>query len=333
MSKKAPNARAALCAATICLLIPLSAWSASAQIKPQGPASGAEPSPSPEAKPSPAPEVKPAPEAASEAGAAPQAAPTPTLERRFFRNVLRDQAAIWTSPFHAGRGDAKWLAPLGVSAAVFFATDRHTGGEMLEGGDNPKFVRISRDISQAGSLYATGGIAAAFYLVGREGHNARARETGLLAAEALVDSNIVVQVLKSVSQRQRPPTDHASGEFFDGGSSFPSGHAISAWSLAAVVADEYGQHRPFLRLGVYGLASAVSLARFTGRRHFLSDVLVGSALGYGIGHYVYRKNHDPALDADDGAKKKSLRSKLLPLAAPEFSRAERTYGLALAWDF
>jgi membrane-associated phospholipid phosphatase len=321
MSKDIPNARAAWRAAALCLLTLLFARGASAQIKPEAS--------SPEARPSVTPEVRPAPEATP----TPQATPTPTLEQRFFRNVLHDQAAIWTSPFHAGRGDAKWLAPLGVSAAVLFATDRHTAGEMLEGGDNPTRLKISRDISQAGGLYTTGGIAAAFYLIGRGSHNARARETGLLGAEALVDGQLVVQALKVVSQRSRPPADDASGEFFEGGSSFPSGHAISAWSLAAVVASEYGRHRPLLRLGVYGLASAVSLSRFTGRKHFLSDTLVGSALGYGIGRYVYRKNHDPALD-DDGAKKKtSLRSKLLPLVAPQFSRAEHTYGLALAWDF
>lgn len=343
MSRKTPHARASWRAATLCLLIALAAWSASAQIKPRGfskegaPASSpaAKPSPAPEVKPTPAPEVKPAPEAASEVSPTPQAAPTPTLERRFFRNVLRDQGAIWTSPFHMGHGDAKWLAPLGVGAAVFFATDRRTAGEMIEGDDNSTRVRISRDISQAGNFYTTGGAAVAFYLIGRASHNARARETGLLAGEALVDSSLVVEALKAVSRRQRPPTDHASGEFFSGGTSFPSGHAISAWSFASVVAEEYGQRRPLVRFGLYGLAAAVSFSRFTGRKHFLSDTLVGSALGYGIGHYVYRKHHDPSLDSDDGSQQKTsaARSKKLPLVAPIFSRAERAYGLGLAWDF
>ncbi|MDQ3745043.1 MAG: phosphatase PAP2 family protein [Acidobacteriota bacterium] len=340
MSKKTPNARAAWRAVTLCLPILVLAWSASAQIKPQGLSSGAGPSPSPEAKPSPAPEVKPAPEvrpapeASPEVRPTPQSAPTPTLERRFFRNVLRDQAAIWTSPFHMGHGDAKWLAPLGVSAAVFFATDRRTAGEMAEGGENTTRLRVSKDISQAGSFYATGGAAAAFYLIGQGAHNARARETGLLAAEALVDSQLVVEALKAISQRQRPRTDHASGEFFDGGSSFPSGHAISVWSFASVVAEEYGRRHPLLRFGIYGLAAAVSFSRFTGRNHFLSDALVGSALGYGIGHYVYRKHHDTSLDSDDGAQKKTSDARRkLPLVAPIFSRAERSYGLGLAWDF
>jgi membrane-associated phospholipid phosphatase len=269
----------------------------------------------------------------------PQATPTPSLEQRFFANILRDQRAIWTSPFHAGRDDAKWLAPLGITTAVLFATDHRTASKLGDGGDNQTRLRISKDISYGGSIYATGGIATAFYLAGRAGHNARARETGLLGAEALIDSGIVVEALKAATQRPRPRADDASGEFFDRGNSFPSGHAISVWSLATVVAHEYGRRRPLVRVGAYGLATAVSVSRYTGRNHFLSDVLVGSALGYGIGRFVYFKHHDPSLDADDGEKQHGekqhgeTRSKLLPLVAPHFSRAEHTYGLALAWDF
>ena len=263
----------------------------------------------------------------------PQAKPTPSLERQFFSNILRDQRAIWTSPFHLKRVDARWLAPLGLSTTLMLATDRHTAGEMAEGGDNQTRLRVSRDISRGGDFYTTGGIAATFYLVGRTTKNARARETGLLSAEALINGGIVSTALKAISQRPRPRVDDASGEFFDRGNSFPSGHAISAWSLATIVAYEYGQHRPLVRFGAYGLATAVGLSRYTGRNHFLSDVLVGSAIGYGIGRYVYRAHHDPSLDTDDGNKVQGTRSKLIPSTSPLFSRASRSYGLELAWNF
>ncbi|HEX8923031.1 MAG TPA: phosphatase PAP2 family protein [Pyrinomonadaceae bacterium] len=261
----------------------------------------------------------------------PQAKPTPSLESRFLRNILNDQYAIWTAPFRIGRGDMKMLGPLVLSTAALMATDRYTGGEIIEGNHSTR-LRISKDISYGGSVYATGGIAATFYLAGRATNNRRARETGLLSAEALVDSSIVVEVLKAASQRPRPLVDDASGEFFDGGNSFPSGHAISAWSVATVVAYEYGEHRPLVRFGAYGLASAVSISRYTGQKHFLSDVLVGSAFGYGIGRYVYRTHHDASLDEDAGAQMKN-RSKLIPLTSPLYSRASHAYGLALAWDF
>lgn len=263
--------------------------------------------------------------------------PTPSQEKKFVVNILHDQRAIWTSPFHLHRSDARWLAPIGLSTIALIATDRRTSGELVEHGDNRSRLRISKDISQLGSFYATGGVAAVFYLTGRATNNARARETGLLGAEALIDSAIVVNALKAVSQRQRPPVDHSSGEFFEGGSSFPSGHAISSWSLATVIDQEYGQHRPLVRVGVYGLAAAVSLSRFTGRNHFLSDVLVGSALGYGIGRYVYHKHHDSALDALNEKESRDsaelAHSRLLPRIAPIYNPRAHVYGAMMAWSF
>ena len=48
----------------------------------------------------------------------PKASPTPTLEHEFFRNVLHDQVAIWTAPFHLHQRDARWLAPIGLGTAA-----------------------------------------------------------------------------------------------------------------------------------------------------------------------------------------------------------------------
>ena len=259
---------------------------------------------------------------------APQASPTPSLENRFFKNILRDQRAIWTSPFRLSRGDAKWAVPLGLSAAALLATDQETD----EFGHNRRRISLSRDVSLAGSTYGTAGVAAAFYLAGRATGNARARETGILGGEALIDGGIVFSVLKNVARRQRPDHDEGQGEFFEGGHSFPSGHATSAWALATVIASEY-RHRRAVQIAAYGLATAVSVSRYTGRNHFLGDVLVGSAIGYGIGRYVYRTHHDPSLDSPEGQTTRDTQSKRSPFIAPRYNRSARTYGLTLAWDF
>lgn len=264
----------------------------------------------------------------------PKATPTPSLEKKFLSNILRDQLAIWLSPFHLHGSEAKWIVPLGLSSAALIATDRHTSGELVENGDNLTRLRISKNISRLGSWYATGGTAAAFYIAGRAKNNARARETGLLGAEALINSGIIAGALKTLSQRQRPAVDDSSGEFFDGGSSFPSGHAISAWSLATVIAQEYGHRRPLVQISAYGLATAVSLSRYTGRNHFLSDVLVGSAMGYGIGRYVYHQHHDPALDSSNEQQTSGLiRSRLFPGIAAIYVPQAHAYGALLSWSF
>src|ERR1044072_4823379 len=65
-------------------------------------------------------------------------------------------------------------------------------------------------------------------------------------------------------------------EFFDGGNSFPSGHSTQAWAVATVIANEYHDRR-MVQVAAYGAATAVSVARFTGQKHYLSDVVAGSA--------------------------------------------------------
>jgi hypothetical protein len=165
-------------------------------------------------------------------------------------------------------------------------------------------------------------------------HDGRAKETGLLAAEALINSTIVSQALKGVSERQRPQVDNSSGEFFDGGSSFPSGHAINSWAVATVIASEYGPRHPAVRYVSYALATVIGVSRYTGRRHFLSDVLAGSAMGYGIGRYVYHQHHDVSLDGDaQNQTSRLLNSRFIPNVTPIYSRGQRAYGAALAWSF
>lgn len=259
----------------------------------------------------------------------PRASATPTLESQFFKNILRDQKAIWTLPFHLHSRDARWVAPLGLGTAALIATDRRTGDEMAE---FDKQLNASRIVSYAGSAYGVGGVAATFYLFGRARHDDRARETGVLATEALIDSAIVVTAIKKIAQRRRPTAAKGRSDFFDGGSSFPSGHSIEAWSLATIVANEYHDHTA-VQIAAYGIASAVSVARFTGRKHYLSDVLVGSAMGYGIGKYVYRAHHRKASDSSADDPEESRGSKRWPMIAPQYDRRAREYGVALAWRF
>ncbi len=259
----------------------------------------------------------------------PSAAPTPTLEREFFKNILRDQKAIWTSPFHLHTRDGRWLAPLTLGTAALIATDQSTGDEIAESNSQ---LNVSRRVSYAGAGYYTFAAAATFYAFGRAKNDRRARETGILATEALIDSGIVVTSLKEITQRTRPTDGRSRSDFFDGGSSFPSGHAISAWSVATVIANEY-HDRPLIQVAAYGVASSVSVARFTGHNHYLSDVLVGSSMGYGIGRYVYKTHHVRPSVSGGGDEEESRVSKRWPTIVPEYDRHAKEYGVGLAWSF
>src|ERR1044072_8956992 len=230
----------------------------------------------------------------SQAQTSPTPSPTPSLEHEFFKNILRDQKAFWTAPLHLECSDAKWAVPGGIGLMALFTTDRITGDEMFEAN---RQLNASRAVSYAGSVYGLGAVAGTFYLVGRVRKDDRARETGLLSAEALADAVITGAALKGITQSARPLDGIERSEFFDGGNSFPSGHSTQAWAVATVIANEY-KHRRAVQIAAYGIAGAVSVARFTGHKHYLSDVIAGSALGYGIDKFVFHAHHRESIDGD-----------------------------------
>ena len=206
------------------------------------------------------------------------------------RHVLKDQVAIWTSPAHIRTHDLVWLAPLAVGTGVGIATDHHMMASVVS--HDPSFNQSNVDAS---NVLIGGFIAApvALYGWGYKQDDPHAREAGILGSEALVDGVAVEEVTKLIFRRERPVYDNARGLFFSKNahldSSFPSSHSVLAWSSAAVIAAEYPSR--WTQLGVYSLATGVSVTRVLGREHFPADVLVGSAVGWLVGHYVYRAHH------------------------------------------
>lgn len=207
--------------------------------------------------------------------------------------ILKDQTAIWTSPIHIRAHDFVWLAPLAVATGGAIATDHHVMTSVIS--HDPSFNQANVDVSNG----LIGGFIVspvALYGFGYFQQDARAREAGILGGEALIDGVVVAQGMKLIFWRDRPALDNAHGSFFQTSagldSSFPSSHSVLAWSAAAVIAGEYTSR--WTQLGVYSLATGVSLRRVLGQEHFPADVLVGSAAGWLIGHYVHRTHHRPS---------------------------------------
>lgn len=206
-----------------------------------------------------------------------------------FHRLGKDQAALWTNPGRGRFADLDWLVPLAGLTAGLLVTDRDASRHLS---NSPKRLDRSRQVSNFGTaamVSAAGGL----YLWGKATHDEHRRETGLLSGEALVNAIALATVVKYAAGRERPRADNGAGKFRQGGSSFPSNHAAAAWSVASVVAHEYPG--PLTKLLAYGLASAVSTGRVTGKEHFSSDVLIGSAIGWFVGQQVYRAHHKPEL--------------------------------------
>lgn len=99
-----------------------------------------------------------------------------------------------------------------------------------------------------------------------------------------IESALTNGVVKSFFRRVRPDRgDGGEGPLPYGmhrpiTSSFPSGHAASAFTAATVLARD-----PFSAAGYYALASLVAYSRVHTKMHHGADIVAGAALGLALG--------------------------------------------------
>jgi membrane-associated phospholipid phosphatase len=176
----------------------------------------------------------------------------------------------------------KWELPLAAATGLLIATsDDHINTHI----QSTSFASAAAQGSNIG-LGLELGAAGFMYLAGCTGHRSSdVANTGFIALEAMGAATVLALGLKEATNRQYAYTANSHGEFWDGGRSFPSGHAAASFAFASVIAHRYPEKR-WLKWTAYGLATGVSLARVGGKKHFASDILVGGALGYVTGTYL-----------------------------------------------
>jgi len=239
--------------------------------------------------------------------AAPAPSTSPAPEKFTFRSLsrdfLKDAGEIWSYPAHIRTRDILPIASLAVLTGFLIGNDEAIYREFRDYRDSHAWVRaVSPVISQMGSNGAWGTVAA-FLCVGLIAKDDKAVETAGLASSAMLQSAVLAAFLKGLAGRQRPfwaeGVDHWSGPvgFFKRlkpglrgkYNSFPGGHAITAFSLATVVAMQY-RKSVWVPILAYTTATGVGLSRVTENKHWLSDVLAGGVLGHVIGRLVVH-NH------------------------------------------
>jgi membrane-associated phospholipid phosphatase len=240
------------------------------------------------------------------------------LFRKLFLNIALDQKDIFTSPFRINRHNAlEWLIPIAVTGALI-ASDTH----IADAFENSRGqVRWGGRISNIGATYTVLPVIAGSYIYGAWRDNPKAREVGVLGTESLLDSLIVVGVMKEVFRRNRPDQKNP-GDFWGGGTSFPSGHAIQMWTIASLLDHEYKNKR-IVGITAYSLAGIVSVARIAAQKHFASDVVAGGAMGWFIGRYVY-DTHMSHLAHKHAS--------FVPMIVPQVDPLQRSYAFSLVFQ-
>lgn len=213
----------------------------------------------------------------------------------------------------------KYGIPFLVLSAGLIASDRKTGELLPNTIDQQAW---SGRASEIGASYTLAGFTASTWLFGKAIHNDHLSEAGSLSLQAFAHTQIMIQGLKFVTQRERPLEDDQRGGFFKGGDSFPSGHAASSFAVATVFAYEYRNHLA-VPIVAYSLAGVVAASRMGAQRHWVSDIAIGSGIGFLLGRYTYKRHHDNGLPGSPVER----RSKLIP----DFGVGQRG-GFSLNWQ-
>jgi Capsule assembly protein Wzi/PAP2 superfamily len=207
------------------------------------------------------------------------------------KNLFLDQKNFFKAPFHMKEKQLEWVVPAILIGGGLIASDKTLENHVPT---NPATVSHADTASNAG-VGVLAGAGAGLFLLGHLQKNDQKRETGILAGEAAIGAFLDTEVFKYATGRERPFGGTSPGRFFVGGDSFPSAHASVSWAIASVIAHEYPG--PLTQLLAYGVAGGVSASRWAAQKHFASEVIIGSALGWYMGRQVFN-SHSHYSDAD-----------------------------------
>lgn len=205
----------------------------------------------------------------------PAAAPPPdeTTDRpiqQFFQNLGRDMVAL------PSRDTAILIGSGVVGGLVFHPVDDNLR-EWADGKEPSGYTPIGRSL---GDGWVQGGAALGTYGIGLFAEHPMMTHIGsdLIRAQAL--NAVLTRGLKFASQRRRPSGGHES---------LPSGHASASFASAAVLDSHFG---PRVGIPAYAVAGFIGWTRVRDNAHWLTDVVVGAAIGAAVGRTVTAGHRD-----------------------------------------
>lgn len=207
----------------------------------------------------------------------------------------KDVKDVLVSPLYWKKNDfLKLSAVLGTGLFLGLADEniRTWVQERRTPGSNDFFGFVT-NLGDGGYLC---GFMVGLFAAGEVAGNDGLRKTALLSFESFLVSSVFTTVLKFIPGRARPYAGEGSHSFhpFSSRSAYtalPSGHSSAVWSVATVIADRTDS--VLVDVACYGLATLTSLSRIHEDKHWASDVLIGSAIGYFTAKKICALNRDP----------------------------------------
>ena len=214
-----------------------------------------------------------------------------------------DTAGVSRDPLFTGR-DAVWAGAFLATSVLLFQVDERVDewvrDETIQ--DNSLIRRASKTANLATDdrVMLVGGI---LYLTGRLTKKRHLADIAFHATEAVFVSSTLLTLVRGTVGRTRPyvtPDDPTNFDAFQGFKqfeyrSFPSIHASANFAVAAVVSSEMKRRWPG-RMGwvppvLYTAAALPTASRLYLRRHWMSDLVLGSFVGIVTGRKIEQYHH------------------------------------------
>jgi len=220
------------------------------------------------------------------------------FNKEFLKKFKADFIKVSESPVNWGRRDILSFSAILGTGVLLYIVDQDIH-DWFQDHRNPSTDDISQFVSPFGHGVFLGALIASLYASGEIFQQNSLRKTALLSLESWLTAGVVVLGLKVITGRARPSPDKNSHtfrpfSFCSSFYSFPSGHAASAFAVAAVIADQSEIFAvDFL---AYTLSTLVAVSRVHDRQHWASDVFIGSAIGYFIGKKISALNRNQRME-------------------------------------
>lgn len=222
--------------------------------------------------------------------------------RWVFAALLVARPADAQQPVVTGREAAAGAAVLGGALLL----DGLLDGLVPDGGGR-NLERLSDALNYGGRPQYAVLLLGGTWVGGRLAGRGEVADASLRIGAALAAGGVLNGALKYTVGRERP-SETADPHHFrpfaeeNRWQSFPSGHAVVAFSLASAVSEE--ARSPWVTAAAYGGAAAVAWSRVYEDKHWASDVtagaLIGVLAGRGTVRLLRRAGAEPAVTVGPG---------------------------------
>jgi hypothetical protein len=218
-------------------------------------------------------------------------------------NMFSDAVHIYSAPSRISTTDALWLGGIIAAGGIIYIYDQ----EIYDIFQRNRNSDAMKEISEAGEFFdeiGHGGRAAKYYIaILAFGYVSGIDKLVQIPAEIL-ESYYVAGLIKVAANRllgRRRPNEGLGPRYFEfnGGTSFPSGHAANVSQVATILS----RHIDFLpfTIAAYTAVGTVCVERLTSESHWPSDVYFAVVYGWAVSNEIFRLNHERRMNLQPAA--------------------------------